>query len=274
MENLGKNRDEVYSHFKKSCKTEKEAMEKTNAHMKALEEEREEEKGEKGEFKKSLDAGIDKIRKSVASLNDIATLIATKQTAVVQVDADMKKSITTLREEPDKFSGEEFMGQNTHAFVTTATNQNEILSQLTKSLATLAEGIADVFPLLKSVHDVSIDAVEQASDANEVARYLVRHLKKSMQGFTRSTDAIDAADGGEVVSEDQMLKSINIRPVKAYLVDRQVALNDTNPALAKEYSNAHRALEEMGNEGFTRMSKSIVTEIVTWIKPQLPVHQQ
>ena len=274
MEKLGKNRDEVYSHFKKSCKTEKEAMEKTNAHMKALEEEREEEKGEKGEFKKSLDAGIDKIRKSVASFNDIATLIATKQTAVVQVDADMKKSITTLREEPDKFSGEEFMGQNTHAFVTTATNQNEILTQLTKSLAVLAEGIADVFPLLKSVHDVSLDAVEQASDANEVARYLVRNMKKSMQGFTRSTDAIDAADGGEVVNDEQLLKSINVRPIKAFLVDRQTALTDTNPALAKEYSNAFTLLDEQRNAGFERMNKTIVSEILAWYKPQLPVHQQ
>jgi hypothetical protein len=272
MEKLGKNRDEVFTHFKKSCKSEKEAIEKTDAYMKGLEEERE---GEKGEFKKSLDAGIEKLRKSIVAFNDITTLIAAKQTDVVRVDTEMKKSITTLREEPDKFSGEQFLNQQVQATVTFGTNMNEIQTQLTKSLALMAEGIADVLPLLKSIHDMTTDALEQASDANEATRYIARGLKKSQAGFTRATDAIQPADqGGEQITDDQLLKSININPVKAYLVDRQVAFQSSNPPLAQEYSNAYNLLDEMRNEGFFRMNKSIVTEVITWIKPQLPVAQQ
>jgi hypothetical protein len=274
MEKLGKNRDEVFAHFKKSCKTTQEAMEKTNAHMKELEEEREKEKGEGGEFKKSLDAGIDKIRKSIVAFNDVATLIATKQTDVVKVDADMKKSITTLRETPDQFNGEQFLAQQVQATITFGTNLNEIQTQLVKSLAMLADGLADTLPLLKDIHAMTIDATEQAVDANETARYIARGMRKSQSGFTTSTAALEPLNGGDAVSDDQMLKSINIRPIKSFLVDRQVALQNTNPALAQEYSNAYNLLDEQRNAGFERMNKSVVAEIVAWIKPQLPAHQE
>jgi hypothetical protein len=274
MEKLGKNRDEVFTHFKKSCKTTKEAMEKTDAYMKEIEEEREKEKGEGGSFKKSLDAGIDKIRKSIAAFNDVATLIATKQTDVVKVDADMKKSITTLRETPDQFNGEQFIAQQAQATIVFGTNLNDIQTQLVKSLALLAEGLADTLPLLKDIHSMTIDAVEQATDANETARYVARGIKKSQQGFTHSTDALEPLGGGDQIPDDQLLKSINVNPIKSFLVDRQVAYQNSNPALAQEYSNAFMLLDERRNAAFEVMNKSIVTEIVTWIKPQLPIHQQ
>ena len=271
MERLGKNRDEVFAHFKKSCKSTAEAMEKTNAHMKEIEEERE---SEGGSFKKSLDAGIDKIRKSIVAFNDVATLIATKQTSVAQVDADMKKSITTLRETPDQFNGEQFLAQQVQATVTFGTNLNEVQTQLTKSLAMLAEGLADTLPLLKDIHAMTVDAVEQSVDANETARFIARGMRKSEAGFTTSTNALQPLNGGDAVSDDQLLKSINIRPIKSFLVDRQTALINSNPALAQEYSQAYNLLDERRNAGFEFMNKSIVTEIVAWIKPQLPAHQE
>jgi hypothetical protein len=271
MERLGKNRDEVFAHFKKSCKSTAEAMEKTNAHMKEIEEERE---SEGGSFKKSLDAGIDKIRKSIVAFNDVATLIATKQTSVAQVDADMKKSITTLRETPDQFNGEQFLAQQVQATVTFGTNLNEVQTQLTKSLAMLAEGLADTLPLLKDIHAMTVDAVEQSVDANETARFIARGMRKSEAGFTTSTNALQPLNGGDAVSDDQLLKSINIRPVKAFLVDRMGALQSTNPALAQEYSQAYNLLDERRNAGFEFMNKSIVAEVVAWYKPQLPAHQE
>ena len=99
-------------------------------------------------------------------------------------------------------------------------------------------------------------------------------VQENTSGFTTSVNALEPLNGGDAVSDDQLLKSINIRPIKSFLVDRQVALTNSNPALAQEYSQAYNLLDEQRNAGFERMNKSIVTEIVAWIKPQLPAHQE
>ena len=274
MEKLGKNRDEVFTHFSKSCKSKKEAEEKTEEYMKALAEERETEKGEKGEFKKSLSSGIDAIMKSVTSLRDIVPFIEKGQTEVVKVDADMKKSIATLRETPDQFSGEQFLGLNTQAYLAATTNQNEAISKMAKSIANGFEGIANSLALMKSIHEATLDAVEQASDVNDLYRENIRNVKKSLQGFTRSTDALQPLNGGEAVSDEQILKLINVIPVKEFLVNRQVSVQDSNPTLAQEYSNAYMLLDERKNFGFGQMNKSIVAEVIAWARPQLPAPKE
>jgi hypothetical protein len=258
MEKLGKNRDEVYSHFKKSCKTTAEAMEKTNAHMKAIEAERSE---EGGHFAKSLNDGIDKIRKSIVAFNDVATLIAAKQTDVSKVDADMKKSINTLRETPDQFNGEQFLAQQVQATVSFGTNLNEVQTQLVKSLAMLADGLADTLPLMKSIHEASLEAIEQASDANEAARFIARGLQKSQAGFTRSIDALQPMNGGEKPTEEQILKSINVKAVHNFLADRYIASQST-PELATQYHEAAESVRIQGRKAFGSMNKSIVGEVV------------
>ena len=271
MEKLGKNRDEVFTHFKKSCKSDKEAMEKTDAYMKELEEERGK---EKGELKKSLDAGLEILRKSATALIDITTFITSKQAEVVTVDAAMKKSIATLHEKPEEFSGEQFLQQNTQAYVGVATTQNEILSQLAKSIAAGFEGIAKAMEVQSEIHASVLDAVEQASDANEAIRYIGRGMQKSRAGFTTSTSAIQPLNGGSVVTDEQLLKSINVIPVKEFLVNKQMALQQSNPALAQEYSSAYMLLDDRRNDGFEMMNKSIVAEIIAWAKPQLPAAQE
>jgi hypothetical protein len=256
---LGKNKDEVFKHFMTECGGKKEdAMKKTNAYLAEQDEERKE---EGGKFAKSLNDGIDQIRKSISLFGDVATLITSKQADVVKVDADMKKSINTLHDEPDKFSGEQFLGQNTQAFVTTATNQNEILSQLAKAIATGFEGLAATLPLLKDIHSMTVDAVEQAADANETSRFIARGLKRSESGFTRSTDALEPLNGGEKATGEQILKSINMKAVDKFLTDRYVA-NQNAPELAGQYHTAMEAVRVQGRSAFRSMNKSIIGEIV------------
>jgi hypothetical protein len=271
MERLGKNRDEVFAHFKKSCKTPAEAMEKTNAHMKALEEERGE---EGGKFAKSLNDGIDKIRKSIASFGEVVTLITSKQADVVSIDSAMKKSINTLRadqalpEDERKFSGEEFLAQQVQATVQLGQSQNEVNSQLVKSLSMLAEGLADTLPLLKSIHEATLDAVEQATDANETSRYIARGLKKSSTGLTRSVDAIEAiGSDGDKPTAEKILKSINMKAVDRFLTDRYVS-NQNAPELAAQYHSAMESVRVQGRSAFSSMNKSIIGEVVKVFEAQ------
>lgn len=264
MNKLGKNRDEVFSHFRKSCGTQKEAQEKTDEYMRELETER---NNSGTSFAKSLNDGIDKIKKSITDFAGIETIIAAKQADVVKIDTEMKKSINTLREDPEKFSGEQFMQQQTAATVAFGTSLNEVQSQLVKSLATLAEGLADVLPLLKDIHSMTSDAVEQAADANEAVRYIARGLKKSQQGFTRSIDALEPMNGGEKPNAEKILKSINTKAVERYLVDKFVA-NQASPAIAQQYDEAYNQLNRMGRDAFGAMNKSIVSEIVQVFEAQ------
>jgi hypothetical protein len=271
MEKHGKNKDEVFQHFMGVHKDKKKAQEATEKYYEELEKEKGE---EKGEFKKSHEACGEKIQKSITALLAVADAVTAKQVEIVKLDTEMKKSIVTLRETPDQFSPEQFISQNTEAIVNVGTSVNEIQAQLAKSISVLAEGLAAVLPLLSSIHEIADEAREQAADANETARYMARGMKKSMTGFTRSTDNMATlTPGAEPVSDDQMLKSVNVRAAKNYLADKIVA-NQSNPTLVAEYNQAYTALDDLGNNGFDRMSKSVKSEIAGWYKLQLPAVQQ
>lgn len=259
MKKFGKNKDAIFAHFMKENGGKKDdAMAKTIAHMNEIEADRE---TSLGAFDTAVDSSIDTIKKSVASLNAVVTKIDGFQTSVAAVDVELKKSVADMAANPAEYDGSKFIAQTASAIVTSAANQNAVNTDLAKSIAQLAEGIADAFTLLKSINANVMEATEQAVDAAESARYVARGLRKSQAGITTDVTGLEAEEATKSEKPETLAKSINAKAAQNFLVDRGIETQAT-PEISKPYFEAAEAIRLQGRVAVDKLSKSILGELV------------